>query len=191
MQASKPWALCVAPWKTCLTESKPPVLARRKLSKDGWVAILRGGGLPYYHPISWCRSGKKRSGRTGFVNISACWSSVRTYWISISLLSTNRRKWWYFNAMCLVLGVNFCVVAIAIHDWLSSHTLHRNVGGVIRSGNSAWSSFNNVMRGITSRRAVERAIYSASAVLSAISVWSLLDQKIGQFAYLITNPVLE
>ena len=50
-----------------------------KETQQRWLSGHLEGGLPYYHPISRCRSGKKRSGRTGFVNISACWSSVRTY----------------------------------------------------------------------------------------------------------------
>ena len=46
-----------------------------------------------YQPISMCLKGKNKSGRTGLASISACWSSVLTYEISISLLSTHFRKW--------------------------------------------------------------------------------------------------
>ncbi len=37
----------------------------------------------------------------------------------------------------------------------------------------------------------KRAMYLASVVLSAISVCSLLDQKMGHPAYIMTNPVCD
>jgi len=37
----------------------------------------------------------------------------------------------------------------------------------------------------------DMAIYSASVVLNAISVWSLEDQRTGQLAKVITYPVLD
>ncbi len=40
----------------------------------------------------------------------------------------------------------------------------------------------------TSHREEDKAIYSASAVLREISVWSLLDQYIGQSVYFMTKP---
>jgi hypothetical protein len=40
--------------------------------------------------------------------------------------------------------------------------------------------FHIVIKGITSLSTVERAMYSASAVLKAISLWTLLTQYIGQ-----------
>ena len=52
-------------------------------------------------------------------------------------------------------------------------------------------SSNNVISGITSLRAWESAMYSASAVLRAISVCRELRQKTGQFAYIMTKPVLD
>ena len=53
------------------------------------------------------------------------------------------------------------------------------------------SSFSISFIGISSLRLCDRAIYSASTVLSAISVCSLLVHSTGQFAYSITNPVLD
>jgi hypothetical protein len=45
------------------------------------------------------------------------------------------------------------------------------------------------MIGKRSLHEVLRATYSASIVDRAISVWSLLDHRIGQFANVITYPV--
>jgi hypothetical protein len=48
-----------------------------------------------------------------------------------------------------------------------------------------------VINRITSHKEEDKTMYSTLAVLRAISVWSLLDQYIGQSAYLMTKPDLD
>ena len=74
---------------------------------------------------------------------------------------------------------------------LSSNTSQKRSGFEILMCKTLFNSFINSINGRTSRTACDRAIYSASVVLSAISVWSLLDHIIGQPAYIITKPVLD
>ena len=81
--------------------------------------------------------------------------------------------------------------AIAMHDWLSLWTLMTNFGSGICKEKITFISFIKLFNGIVSLRAWDRAIYSASAVDKAISVWSLLCQNTGHPAYLMVNPVRE
>ena len=53
------------------------------------------------------------------------------------------------------------------------------------------ASFMRLVIGITSRSACERAMYSASVELRAISVWSLDAQMMGHPAYRIMYPLLD
>ena len=119
-----------------------------------------------------------------------CWS-VEIYDIEILPCLRCHLKWWYLRAMCLVRGVNLVDEAIAMHDWLSSWTLQLNVVLEVSSRIVLFNSSIKVISGRTWRSAVDKTIYLASAVLKAISVWSVLFQKIGQFAYVITYPVLD
>ena len=52
-------------------------------------------------------------------------------------------------------------------------------------------SFNNIRIGRRVLHIVDSAMHSASVVLSAISVWSLLDHVTGQLQYVMTKPVLD
>ena len=92
--------------------------------------------------------------------------------------------------MCFVLGENLIPVAILIHDLLSSCTLQKKFGFEIRRGNTSFISSIIVIRGNTCLSAEDNAMYSASVVLSAISVCRELRQNIEQLAYMITIPVL-
>eukprot|EP00957_Ditylum_brightwellii_P160044 12183114-Ditylum_brightwellii.AAC.1 len=84
-----------------------------------------------------------------------------------------------FKGNMLCPWANFFDSAIAIHDWLSSNTLQWTVGvGMYKVKISASSSIRNI-KGIASLIAVDRAMYSASAVIKAISVCSLIDQITG------------
>ena len=91
--------------------------------------------------------------------------------------------------MCFVLGVNLGLSATLMQLWLSSRTLQKNLGSDLLIGKKSSSSFMRLRTGRTSCIAIERAMYSASVVLSAISVFSLLRQKIGHPAYEMKNPV--
>ena len=80
---------------------------------------------------------------------------------------------------------------MAMHDWLSSWTLTTKCGCEALTGITVCNSVIKLFRGMVSLRADDKAIYSASAVDSEISVCNLLCQYTGQFAYFITNPVLD
>ena len=95
-------------------------------------------------------------------------------------------KWWYFRTMCFVLGKNLVPVAILIHDWFSSCTLQTKFGFEMRRGNTSFFSSIIVIRGNTCLSVEDNAMYSASAVLSAIFVCRELRQNMGQLAYMIT-----
>ena len=62
-------------------------------------------------------------------------------------------------------------------------------GRSFRDATTGCISLKNSVSGMTSRRDCDSAIYSLSVVDSAISVWSLEDQMIGQFAYRMRYPV--
>ena len=94
--------------------------------------------------------------------------------------SKNCLKWWYFSAMCFVRGENFVDSAIEIHDWLSSQTEHTKSGEPVYTSIILARSSSKVISGMTSRKACDNAMYFASAVLSAISLCSLLHHPMGQ-----------
>ena len=96
-----------------------------------------------------------------------------------------------FDSNMFVLGVNLGLLATLMQLSLSSQTLHLNSGFLGNNPNMAEISFSKLRNGMVSRMDEESAMYSLSVVLSAISVWSLLHQVIGQPAYIITKPVLD
>ena len=63
--------------------------------------------------------------------------------------------------------------------------------GIEFRGRMSSSSSNSWVMGIASRIDWDRAMYSASVVERAILVCSFEVQIIGQFAYFVTNPVLD
>ena len=91
--------------------------------------------------------------------------------------------------MCFVLGENLVPVAVLIHYWLSSCTLQTKFGFEMRRGNTSFISSIIVIRGNTCLSVEDNAMYSASAVLSAIFFCRELRQNMGQLAYIITIPV--
>ncbi len=138
-----------------------------------------------HQPHSTLRHLKKLSFSRGLVKMSASCSFVKIYLIlmSPSLLKdvcTLLWKWWYLIAICFVQGVNFKDSAIAIAIKLSSwHVIQKSV---IEFGISKMQliSLTRFWTGIVSIKAWDIAIYSASAVDNAISVWSLLHHTNGQ-----------
>src|SRR5687768_17412391 len=93
-------------------------------------------------------------------------------------------------AICLVCGRNFGALASSRAPLLSSNTLHLTEG--TRDGRrmpQLLSSSKSCMTKMTSQRAVERAMYSASVIERAMMGWSLEAQTMGQFANIIKNPV--
>ena len=90
------------------------------------------------------------------------------------------------------LGMVRWFVEIYMQFLLSSNVRQVNLGVM------AWtlkpfhfSSYSRLTIPITSQKAVNSAMYSASVVLSAIWYCILLDHIIGQPAYIITYPVRE
>ena len=69
-------------------------------------------GWKSYHPISLWRKYSNCCLSRGFVNMSAICSLVWIASILIALFLTWFLKWWYFIAMCLVLGLYFGARAI-------------------------------------------------------------------------------
>ena len=92
-------------------------------------------------------------------------------------------------AMCFVRGVNFGIFATVIQLSLSSQTVQRNTGSIVNCPNNQAVSFMRPKNGITSRIALDRAMYSLSVLLREISAYNLLPQVIGHPAYIITKPV--
>ncbi len=139
-----------------------------------------------YHPQSMYQSLKKSSSASGFVRMSAFCLVVQQEEIRVALLLTWEQNWWYLSTMCLVLGVNLWEVAIMIHNWVSSWTLQMKVGVFTWTRKNLLIYLRRVISGMMSWRAWESAIYSALAILKAISVWRWLTQWMGQFAYIMT-----
>ena len=77
---------------------------------------------------------------------------------------------------------------IAIHDWLFPQPCNRNQGKKNRE-----EMFYSILWQVSSKECLLKAskstMYSASTVLKAISVWSLLHQPMGKQTYLIKNLV--
>ena len=73
-----------------------------------------------------------------------------------------------------------------MQEALSSKIVDGGNGWEVAMGLFMESSVKMRQRGSNSRVAVLRAMYSASVVLSAISLWSLLPQWIGQPLYVMT-----
>ena len=97
-------------------------------------------------------------------------------------------------AMCLVLGVNFGLFATVMQLSLSSHTVHLKTGSLANSPNKATVSFMRPKNGMTSRIAVESAMYSLSVVLSnamreVIPFLSLMEETATLFGLLTREPV--
>ncbi len=143
--------------------------------------------INWHQPHNILCSAKKLSPSSGSVNISASCILVEMYSILMSPdvlkdVLTLLWKWWYLMAICFVRGVNFKDYTIAIADKLSSWSVMQK--SVIGFGKAKmqWIFLMGFWIGIVSRRAWGIAIYSAYAVESAISVWSLLHHITGQFA---------
>ena len=93
--------------------------------------------------------------------------------------------------MCFVLGLFFGTLASSSAPLLSSKSANLMFKLAFGMFKIDLSSKINSLRGRTSLAAVDNAMYSASVVLRAISVCSLLKYVIGQPAYLIMHPVLD
>ena len=91
--------------------------------------------------------------------------------------------------MCFVLGVNLGELATTMQLPLSSQTVHLNTGFLVSRPNMPPISSINPRKGITSLIAVDKAMYSLSVALKAISVYNLLPQVMGHPAYIITNAI--
>ena len=145
----------------------------------------------HYNPISMWRIRKNSASLRGFVSMSAFCVSVLQYLMVTRFDLTNDLKWWYFREMFMVRRDNLSACAILMKDWLSSGTVQMNSGDPSKTGEVVFIYYIKLISGITSRRACDRAMYSASAVLRAIYVWSFEKKWIGQPAYIIEYQVLD
>ena len=128
----------------------------------------------------------------GLVNISAVCSFVEICSIQIVLFITYDRKWWSLMDKCLVRGLVLWFVAIFRQLMLSSNVLHTIFGvNLCMVIPLASNSRNKWMTAITSLNAVDKAIYSASVVLRAMSDCNFDFHINGHPAYEIQYPDLE
>ena len=123
-----------------------------------------------HHPMNFSLIYSKVSLGSGFVKISPCCSFVSTLTIINFPDKTHSLKWWYFIAMCLVLGLYFGTFASSSAPLLSSNRVHFIVNSVQDISNILDISNIRPLMGIRSLAAVDKAMYSASVVLRAISV---------------------
>ena len=131
-----------------------------------------------YHPLTINLNLKNNSSANGLVSKSAFWSSVLQYWTLICLFFTWVLKWWYFRAICFVLGVNLSEWAILMHDWLSACTLQMKFSLLMWIGKTPCNSFiRSVISGITSLNDCDKAIYPASALFNRNGGISFLAGK--------------
>lgn len=100
--------------------------------------------------------------------------------MNIFLLLTCKRKWWKHKSNCLVLGWALWSVSILTQLWFSSNILHTTLGVALRMGKLYLVNYHDkCIIHITSRSANDKAIYSASVILSATIVCILDFHKIG------------
>ena len=95
-------------------------------------------------------------------------------------------------AMCFVLGHVSGTLASSFEPLLSS----KIVQFIFKVGSSViltivFNSIINSLSGNISLAAVDKATYSVSVVLSAISVCNLLNHVMGQFGNMMTHPERE
>ena len=122
----------------------------------------------------------------GFVKMSAIWFLVDMCSLLIVLLMTWDLKWCNLKERCLVLGLVLWLVAILMQLILSSKVLQVILGVTLWMWKPCcYSSSNKLTIPITSLSADDRAIYSASVVLSTIRGFILLFHINGHPAYVI------
>jgi len=90
--------------------------------------------------MSFFRKYTNVEGGRGLLKISLVCSSVEQYMMLIRL-PTSERKWWYYNARCLVQGSIEGAFATKIVLVLSSNTVHRTIGFSISTFTRSPSSF--------------------------------------------------
>ena len=128
----------------------------------------------------------------GLVKISANCSLVDICSTVIVFLTICDLKWCSLRDRCLVRGRVLWLFAILTQLILSSNVRHLMMGVEAWRGKACClRSSKRCIIPITSRSAEERAIYSASVVLRAMSDWTLLFQSMGHPAYDMTKPVRE
>ena len=136
------------------------------------------------HPIILSRRYWNCFRTSGFVKISPSCCVVLICSIVIDLSTILDLKWCSRTDRCFVLALVLWLVAISIQDLLSSKVLHTILGVAEHIWN--WCRRNSSIKCIifiTSRSAVESAIYSASVVDNAMSGCMELFQAIGHPAW--------
>ena len=124
--------------------------------------------------------------------MSASWFFVATCSIVMVLSTRCDLKWCSLIERCFVRGRFLWDVAILIQLGLSSNVLQTILGVDLLMGRPLDSRYYKMwMIPITSRRAVESAIYSAAVVLRAIRDYIVDFHTRGPPVYVMTKPVLE
>lgn len=131
----------------------------------------------------------KEDAERGCVKISTNWCLVSIQQMERLPFLTWEQKWWYFKAMRQVLGCIFGALASSTQPLLSSKmvewaTVEPTINFVVVP-----SSWRRPHIGMRSWADWERAMYSASVVLKAISVSLFEHHRTGQEAKVITCKV--
>ena len=176
--------------RVCTVRKYPYVLQRKVRIPVSSHSFGSSAGNKTYQPMRSNCSFLNMTLSSGFVKISASWSFVSIGKTEIVLSATCFLKWWYLIAICFVLGVNFEHSATLTQLLLSSNNLQWNSGLGLWRGRTSPTSTIKFMKGITYLIAWDRAMYSDSVVLNAISVCSLLHYVRGHPSYIIIKPVL-
>jgi len=137
-----------------------------------------------YHPQNLCQRYMNASLGSALVKILViclCMSIMCVHtWPSLMC----SRKWWYFNASSSApLLSSYRSAVTADVDQVDLYWTSGELYSILRIWDTSFTKFIN---GIKSCITCDRAMYSASVVLNATSVWSLDTHRIGCSAYIMT-----
>ena len=141
--------------------------------------------LRNHQPRRVCLRGIKEAAASGLVKMSASWFFVSIHWMVRCPKSTWDRKWWYLRPKWRVRGRIRGAEANSTQPLLSSKIVEWAMVEPTINLVAVDNSWRRCCIGIRSRADWDKAIYSASVVLKATSVWSLEHQRTGQAAKVI------
>ena len=98
-------------------------------------------------------------------------------------------KWWYFIAICFVLGDNLLDSATEMQLWFYLNTLQNTSGFGICISQINDNDFINAIKGITFHIDWINTRYSASMILKVITFCNQLHHSTGHPAYVSTYPI--
>jgi len=133
-----------------------------------------------YYPINLFQSQWNFTTGRPFMNISAIWSTMFTYWIMTAPCATWSQKKWYLNPICFVQGIIFGAFASEMAPWSSSKTVEWVMACDMEIPKHSTTSRINTLVGRRLCMLWLSTIYSASMVDRATSVCNLLAHIKGQ-----------